>query len=169
MPPRKSDAGRKSDVAVRPAPKPAAESGATEEPSQIEPPTPSTAEKRDKEGSKEGKEPKEGKELKEGVSIDVRSCPLGHNSPRRSLIETLETNTDFRTLQDLNLPKSIITRLAKGVLPQNIQLQANAVLALRQSATVFISYLASQFVFPSPFPPPTQRSVCAASRIIPCR
>lgn len=46
--------------------------------------------------------------------------------------------------QELNLPKSVISRLAKGVLPPNIQIQGNAVLALRQSATVFINYLASQ-------------------------
>ena len=47
-------------------------------------------------------------------------------------------------LQDLTLPKSIITRLAKGVLPPNTQIQANAILALSKSTTVFISYLASQ-------------------------
>ncbi len=50
------------------------------------------------------------------------------------------------SFQELNLPKSIITRLAKGVLPPNIQIQSNAVIALRQSATVFINYLASQYV-----------------------
>jgi histone H3/H4 len=42
------------------------------------------------------------------------------------------------------LPKSIIARLAKGVLPPNTQIQANAIMALNKSATVFISYLASQ-------------------------
>lgn len=50
--------------------------------------------------------------------------------------------------QDLNLPKSIITRLAKGVLPSNTQIQGNAVLAMGKSATVFINYLASQCVLP---------------------
>lgn len=45
-------------------------------------------------------------------------------------------------VQDLSLPKSIITRLAKGVLPPNTQIQANAILALSKSATVFINYLA---------------------------
>ncbi|KAK4143230.1 DNA polymerase epsilon subunit D [Dichotomopilus funicola] len=44
--------------------------------------------------------------------------------------------------QDLTLPKSIITRLAKGMLPPNTQIQANAILALTKSATVFISHLA---------------------------
>ncbi|KAK8090062.1 hypothetical protein PG997_005023 [Apiospora hydei] len=39
--------------------------------------------------------------------------------------------------------KSIITRLAKGVLPPNTQIQANAILAMTKSATVFINHLAS--------------------------
>jgi DNA polymerase epsilon subunit 3 len=43
----------------------------------------------------------------------------------------------------LTLPKSIITRLSKGVLPPNTQIQANAIMALSQSTTVFINYLAS--------------------------
>lgn len=47
-----------------------------------------------------------------------------------------------RLTQDLTLPKSIITRLAKGVLPPNTQIQANAILALSNSTTVFINYLA---------------------------
>jgi histone H3/H4 len=55
-----------------------------------------------------------------------------------------------RLLQDLTLPKSIITRLAKGVLPPNTQIQANAILALSKSATVFINYLASQYSPPNP-------------------
>ncbi|RPB28249.1 histone-fold-containing protein, partial [Terfezia boudieri ATCC MYA-4762] len=39
------------------------------------------------------------------------------------------------------LPKSIVTRLAKGVLPQNTNIQKDAVLALTKGATVFINYL----------------------------
>lgn len=69
MPPRKSDASRKSDVAVRPAPKPAEHpqsktNPVAETPTQPrpEPSTPATGEKKDKES----------KETKEGVSIDVR-------------------------------------------------------------------------------------------------
>lgn len=50
--------------------------------------------------------------------------------------------------QDLNLPKSIVTRLAKGVLPANTQIQGNAMLAMTKSATVFVNYLATQFVSP---------------------
>ncbi|KAI0478260.1 histone-fold-containing protein, partial [Xylaria cf. heliscus] len=47
------------------------------------------------------------------------------------------------TIEDLTLPKSIITRLAKGVLPSNTQIQANAILAMSKSATVFINHLAN--------------------------
>ncbi|KAI0406781.1 histone-fold-containing protein [Xylaria palmicola] len=50
---------------------------------------------------------------------------------------------DAVTIEDLTLPKSIITRLAKGVLPSNTQIQANAILAMSKSATVFISHLAN--------------------------
>lgn len=46
--------------------------------------------------------------------------------------------------QDLSLPKSMIARLAKGVLPPNTQIHKDALLALHKSATVFISYIASE-------------------------
>lgn len=49
------------------------------------------------------------------------------------------------TIQELQLPKSIITRLAKGVLPLNTQIQANAILAMTKSATVFINHLANAY------------------------
>ncbi|APA14616.1 hypothetical protein SS1G_06591 [Sclerotinia sclerotiorum 1980 UF-70] len=47
------------------------------------------------------------------------------------------------SIEDLNLPKSIVTRLAKGVLPPNTQIQGNAMLAMSKSATVFVNYLAT--------------------------
>ncbi|KAL6869099.1 hypothetical protein ACO1O0_000422 [Amphichorda felina] len=50
---------------------------------------------------------------------------------------------DATAIEDLTLPKSIITRLAKGVLPANTQIQANAVLAMSKSTTVFVNHLAS--------------------------
>ncbi|RDL41930.1 uncharacterized protein BP5553_01909 [Venustampulla echinocandica] len=50
---------------------------------------------------------------------------------------------DGINIEDLNLPKSIVTRLAKGVLPPNTQIQGNAMLAMTKSATVFVNYLAS--------------------------
>ncbi|OTB19708.1 hypothetical protein K445DRAFT_313493 [Daldinia sp. EC12] len=50
---------------------------------------------------------------------------------------------DNVTIEDVTLPKSIIMRLAKGVLPPNTQIQANAILAMSKSATVFINHLAN--------------------------
>ncbi|KAL2182508.1 hypothetical protein L209DRAFT_759636 [Thermothelomyces heterothallicus CBS 203.75] len=57
-----------------------------------------------------------------------------------------DKDKDNLTIEDLTLPKSIITRLAKGVLPPNTQIQANAILALTKSATVFINHLANAYV-----------------------
>ncbi|KAG6057758.1 hypothetical protein E4U32_004953 [Claviceps aff. humidiphila group G2b] len=54
-----------------------------------------------------------------------------------------EREREYVTIEDLALPKSIITRLAKGVLPPNAQIQATAALAMSKSATVFINYLAA--------------------------
>lgn len=47
-------------------------------------------------------------------------------------------------IEDNTLPKSIIMRLAKGVLPPNTQIQKDGLTALTKSATVFANYLASQ-------------------------
>ncbi|CAD6503388.1 BgTH12-03053 [Blumeria graminis f. sp. triticale] len=58
-------------------------------------------------------------------------------------VSTKEVSTAVN-IEDLNLPKSIVTRLAKGVLPANTQIQSNAMLALTKSATIFISFIASQ-------------------------
>ncbi|KAM0279493.1 hypothetical protein ACHAQH_004554 [Verticillium albo-atrum] len=54
-----------------------------------------------------------------------------------------DKDRDAVTIEDLTLPRSIITRLAKGVLPPNTQIQANAILALNKSAAVFVNYLAT--------------------------
>ncbi|KAJ8105938.1 hypothetical protein ONZ43_g7232 [Nemania bipapillata] len=54
-----------------------------------------------------------------------------------------DSNKEAVTIEDLTLPKSIITRLAKGVLPSNTQIQANAILAMSKSATIFINHLAN--------------------------
>ncbi|KAF2833109.1 histone-fold-containing protein [Ophiobolus disseminans] len=54
-----------------------------------------------------------------------------------------EPKDDTLSVEDLNLPKSIVQRLAKGVLPPNTQIQKDALLAMSKSATVFVSYLTS--------------------------
>ncbi|KAH0544100.1 hypothetical protein FGG08_001718 [Glutinoglossum americanum] len=45
------------------------------------------------------------------------------------------------SVEDYNLPRTIVQRLAKGVLPANTQIQKDALLAMSKSATVFVSYL----------------------------
>jgi DNA polymerase epsilon subunit 3 len=50
---------------------------------------------------------------------------------------------DGLNIEDLNLPKSIVQRLAKGVLPPNTQIQKDALLAMSKGATVFVNYLTS--------------------------
>lgn len=55
--------------------------------------------------------------------------------------------------QDLSLPKTMVQRLAKGVLPANTQIQKDALLAISKSATVFVNYLSTQYV---PFPSHSQ-------------
>ncbi|KAL6252967.1 hypothetical protein RBB50_000686 [Rhinocladiella similis] len=49
---------------------------------------------------------------------------------------------DGVSIDDLLLPRSLVSRLARGVLPPNTSIQKDATLALAKSATVFISYLA---------------------------
>ncbi|KAK9236726.1 histone-fold-containing protein [Lipomyces kononenkoae] len=44
-------------------------------------------------------------------------------------------------IDDYMLPKATVTRLAKHVLPANMQIQKDAMTALSKSATVFINYL----------------------------
>ena len=48
--------------------------------------------------------------------------------------------------QDLSLPKTMVQRLAKGVLPANTQIQKDAILAMQKGATVFVNYLAQAYV-----------------------
>ncbi|KKF93292.1 hypothetical protein CFIMG_005195RA [Ceratocystis fimbriata CBS 114723] len=50
---------------------------------------------------------------------------------------------DAIVIEDLTLPKSIMTRLAKADLPTGTQIQANAMMAITRSTTVFINHLAS--------------------------
>ncbi|KAF7540912.1 hypothetical protein G7Z17_g12092 [Cylindrodendrum hubeiense] len=132
MPPRKSTS-RKSDVSTarsapvedappkEPSPAPAADESAAA--ATEDSPSSPAAEKKDKDKDKEKEKEKEKEREREK--------------------EREKERNDAIAIEDLTLPKSIITRLAKGVLPANTQIQANAILAMSNSATVFISYLAS--------------------------
>ncbi|KAL1890192.1 hypothetical protein Cpir12675_005508 [Ceratocystis pirilliformis] len=50
---------------------------------------------------------------------------------------------DAIVIEDLTLPKSIMARLAKADLSTGTQIQANAMMAITRSTTVFINHLAS--------------------------
>ncbi|KAL9941924.1 hypothetical protein D7B24_003834 [Verticillium nonalfalfae] len=65
----------------------------------------------------------------------------GSSKPEKASAK--DKDRDAVTIEDLTLPRSIITRLAKGVLPPGTQIQANAILALNKSAAVFVNYLAT--------------------------
>ncbi|KAL9012177.1 MAG: hypothetical protein Q9173_003046, partial [Seirophora scorigena] len=49
---------------------------------------------------------------------------------------------DGVNIEDLSLPRSMVQRLAKGVLPPNTQIQKDAITAMSKGATVFVSYIA---------------------------
>lgn len=131
MPPRKSDA-RKSDVSAVAA---AAATATTGDASQI------TAGDDSVLSTTTTTQGGAGRSISEGAS----SAPK--KGKEIAAAATAAGDNDKTTIEDLTLPKSIITRLAKGVLPANTQIQANAIMAMSKSTTVFISYLAAQYVF----------------------
>ncbi|ORY29339.1 hypothetical protein BCR39DRAFT_174537 [Naematelia encephala] len=45
------------------------------------------------------------------------------------------------SIADFELPKTNLTKLAKGSIPDNVKMQQDVVLALQRSSTLFISYL----------------------------
>lgn len=82
-------------------------------------------------GAEDGAETTPAKAPKDGMSVEVGS------------IQSRRLITYSRAVQDLSLPKSMVARLAKGVLPANTSIQKDALLALHKSATVFVNYIAS--------------------------
>ncbi|EXJ68384.1 uncharacterized protein A1O5_08176 [Cladophialophora psammophila CBS 110553] len=69
------------------------------------------------------------------------SSSIQHAHPKSSR-QSGGRHDDGVGIDDLLLPRSLISRLSRGVLPANTSLQKDAILALTRSATVFISYLA---------------------------
>ena len=63
------------------------------------------------------------------------SSPATSRPPRDS--------TGGIAIDDLTLPRTVIARLAKGVLPPNTSINKDALTAISKSTTVFVSYLAS--------------------------
>ena len=60
--------------------------------------------------------------------------------------EPCESDADWKRPKDLTMPRTMVMRLAKGVLPPNTQIQKDAVSALSKGATVLINYLAHAYV-----------------------
>lgn len=58
----------------------------------------------------------------------------------------IESGELLTTSKDFLLPRTLISRLAKGVLPPNTSIHRDALLAITKAATVFVSYLSSQYV-----------------------
>ncbi|KAF7131341.1 hypothetical protein CNMCM5793_004455 [Aspergillus hiratsukae] len=78
--------------------------------------------------------------------------PQTQTSPVQN-VQATEQQLKARAEGDYLLPRSLTLRLAKSVLPPNTAIQKDAVLAIQKAATVFVSYLASQYApFPSSFP-----------------
>ncbi|KAL8835302.1 MAG: hypothetical protein Q9170_003388 [Blastenia crenularia] len=51
---------------------------------------------------------------------------------------------DGVNIEDLSLPRSMVQRLAKGVLPSNTQIQKDAITAMSKGATVFVNHIADK-------------------------
>lgn len=144
MPPRKSDT-RRSDARFVPvndepevgeepsaAPAPSAPSAsAATDPSPSEPPSAAQTTPQRKEKGKEKEKDSASKDKAQDASKD------------KAQDSSKDKEKDAITIEDLTLPRSIITRMAKGVLPPNTQIQSTAIAALTKSATVFISHLAT--------------------------
>lgn len=72
----------------------------------------------------------------------VKAVEASQAAQSKSRLE--RENRTKTSIDDLNLPRTIITRLAKSRLPENTAIQRDAIAALIKSATVFISYITSR-------------------------
>ncbi|KAL8941450.1 MAG: hypothetical protein Q9216_002223 [Gyalolechia sp. 2 TL-2023] len=73
--------------------------------------------------------------------------------PRKSNVSQVSTTGEEGTpakekegvsIEDLSLPRSMVQRLAKGVLPPNTQIQKDAITAISKGATVFVNHIADK-------------------------
>ncbi|MCJ1382169.1 hypothetical protein MMC17_005281 [Xylographa soralifera] len=73
--------------------------------------------------------------------------------PRKNNVSAVSAPTDENTnaqagkekdginIEDLSMPRTMVQRLAKGVLPPNTQLQKDSITAFSKGATVFVNFL----------------------------
>uniref|UniRef100_A0A0W0EY95 DNA polymerase epsilon subunit D n=1 Tax=Moniliophthora roreri TaxID=221103 RepID=A0A0W0EY95_MONRR len=69
-------------------------------------------------------------------------------------------------LDNFELPKSLVTKIAKSNLPDNTKLQKETILALVKGSTVFINYLAATQVFMVISPQSKQHKSISASDVL---
>ncbi|KAJ5587669.1 uncharacterized protein N7459_003434 [Penicillium hispanicum] len=129
MPPRKSTSS------VTPAD--------MDEPSQLSPQAPSTA---DKPITATEQQIKARAELGVSVEVSIQSRARRAYESNEIWDEAMaapKEDTASKRTSDYLLPRSLTVRLAKAVLPPNTTIQKDAVLAIQKAATVFVSYLSS--------------------------
>ncbi|KAL9614858.1 MAG: hypothetical protein Q9167_000691 [Letrouitia subvulpina] len=65
------------------------------------------------------------------------------NGDESAVIKEPKEKHDGTNIEDLSLPRTMVQRLAKGVLPPNTQIQKDAITAMSKGATVFVSHIAN--------------------------
>jgi DNA polymerase epsilon subunit 3 len=58
-----------------------------------------------------------------------------------SSLQAGKESTGSTNIEDLSLPRTVVGRLAKGVLPANTIIQKDAIMAITKASTLFVNYL----------------------------
>ncbi|MCJ1292233.1 hypothetical protein MMC34_003783 [Xylographa carneopallida] len=74
-------------------------------------------------------------------NISAISAPTDENTNPQAGKEKDGKEKDGINIEDLSMPRTMVQRLAKGVLPPNTQLQKDAITAFSKGATVFVNFL----------------------------
>ncbi|KAI4248121.1 MAG: hypothetical protein L6R40_001210 [Gallowayella cf. fulva] len=86
------------------------------------------------------------KEKADGVNIEVSDLHVifNHENVLLYYLYKLFVGEKVYFVLDLSLPRTMVQRLAKGVLPPNTQIQKDAILAMCKGATVFVNHIADK-------------------------
>ncbi|MCJ1243787.1 hypothetical protein MMC30_000984 [Trapelia coarctata] len=88
--------------------------------------------------------------LQSGLLQAKSSFPNIYMPPRKSNVSAVSATGDEGqagkegtsiNIEDLSLPRTVVGRLAKGVLPANTQIQKDAITAITKASTLFVNYL----------------------------
>lgn len=88
---------------------------------------------------------------REGINVEVRPSSAAFH-PKFTQASPIDN------IQDLALPRTMVQRLAKGVLPSNTRIEKDAITAMSKSATVFVNYLSNGYDPQSLLPRPATYS-----------